>query len=110
MLETAAEGFPWIQRFRVEITTGSNMATEGMETATGGSKVVGTETGEATAMVGTTIGGIIVAIVVFAAPGITAETTTVPSLDQRSGRRGQTKVRRSRQTPRSQQQKAIALQ
>ena len=71
----------------VEITTGSNMATEGMERATGGGKVVGTETVEAkaTTVVGTMIGGITVAIVVFAAPGVTAETTTVPSLDQETG-------------------------
>ena len=69
----------------VEITTGSNMATEGMERATGGGKVVGTETAEATAMIGTTIGDTIVAIVVFVAPGITIETTTVPSLDQGIG-------------------------
>ena len=85
MLETAAEGSVDTTVPGVEITTGSNMATEGMERATGGGKVVGTETAEATAMIGTTIGDTIVSIVVFVAPGITIETTTVPSLDQGIG-------------------------
>ena len=85
MLETVAEGSVDTKVPGVEITTGSNKATEGMETATGGGKVVGTETAEATAMIGTTIGDTIVAIVVFVAPGITIETTTVPSLDQGIG-------------------------
>ena len=67
MLETVAEGSVDTKVPGVEITTGSNMATEGMERATGGGKVVGTETAEATAMIGTTIGDTIVAIVVFVA-------------------------------------------
>ena len=85
MLETAAEGSVDTKVPGVEITLGSNMATEGMESGHRGGKVVGTETAEATAMIGTTIGDTKVAV---ATPVAQTETATVPSLDLETGQVG----------------------